>query len=87
MADIQPRVIVRPLDKDESGMAIDDGVSGTAHIEERSFPGLAATYPPPPVAQDAVLDVTNMGTADGVSPWSNIRRHVPAVPLSSRTKS
>jgi hypothetical protein len=51
------------------------------------FPGLAATYPPPPVAQDAVLDVTNMGTADGVSPWSNIRRHVPAVPLSSRTKS
>jgi hypothetical protein len=45
MADIQPRVIVRPLDKDESGMAIDDGVSGTAHIEERSFPGLAATYP------------------------------------------
>ena len=45
MADIQPRVIVRPLDKDESGMAIDAGVSGTAHIEERSFPGLAATYP------------------------------------------
>jgi hypothetical protein len=31
---IQPRVIVSPLDKDESGMGIDDGVSGTAHIEE-----------------------------------------------------
>jgi hypothetical protein len=63
----------------------EDGVSGTARVKDCSFLGLAATYPPPSMAQDAAIGVTNVGTADGVWPWTNCRRR--AAPSLSRMKS